>query len=176
VAALAVFPAAAAVVFPVAAAASAAAAREGVGEMKPHEFIARLDDDKIVAAIRAAEEKTSGEIRVFITRKNVDDAVAAAQTQFARLGMTKTRQRNGVLIFVAPCAHQFAVIGDTAVHEKCGNIFWQTLAAEMAGHFKKSDFTSGILHGIQKAGELLAAHFPPTAGKANELPDQVERD
>lgn len=144
--------------------------------MKHSEFISQLNNDQIVAAIRDAEKKTSGEIRVFISHKNVDDAVAAAQAQFEKLGMTKTQHRNGVLIFVAPRARKFALIGDTAVHQRCGDAFWQALAAEMTGHFKKSEFTSGIIHAIQKAGELLAAHFPPQPGDGNELPDQVEHD
>jgi uncharacterized membrane protein len=106
----------------------------------------------------------------------VADAVTAAQLQFEKLGMTKTRHRNGVLIFVAPHVQKFAVIGDTAVHQKCGDIFWTILATEMSGYFKKSEFSSGIIHAITKAGELLAAHFPPQPGDGNELPDQVEHD
>jgi uncharacterized membrane protein len=144
--------------------------------MKHSEFITHLSHDQIVAAIGAAEKKTSGEIRVFISRQNVDDPVAAAQAQFERLGMTKTRGRNGVLIFVAPCARKFAVIGDIAVHQHCGDAFWQVLAAEMTGDFKKSEFTAGLIHAIQKAGELLALHFPQQPDDANELPDQVEHD
>jgi uncharacterized membrane protein len=154
--------------------AAAAAAREGAGDMK--EFFNQLQHDEIIAAIRKAEKKTSGEIRVFISRKDVDDPVTAAQKEFERLGMARTRHRNGVLIFVAPRARKFAVIGDTAVHQRCGDTFWQVLAAEMTGHFKKSDFSAGIIHGIQKAGELLAAHFPPEPGDGNELPDEIERD
>ena len=144
--------------------------------MKVKDFLKQVRHDDIVAAVRQAELKTSGEIRVFISHKKVDDAVAAGQAAFLRMGMAKTRHRNGVLIFVAPKAHKFAVIGDQAVHEKCGDVFWQALAAEMSGHFKKSDFTEGILHGVRKAGELLAAHFPPHRGDKHELPDQVEHD
>ena len=81
------------------------------------QFLNQLRHDDIVAAIRNAEQKTSGEIRVFISHKNVDDPVAAAQSHFERLGMTKTHHRNGILIFVAPRARKFAVIGDTAVHQ-----------------------------------------------------------
>lgn len=144
--------------------------------MKAEEFLKQLRHDDLVAAIQAAEQKTSGEIRVFISHKNVPDAVAAAQTEFERLGMTRTRQRNGVLIFVAPRARKFAVIGDTAVHERCGDAFWQALAAEMSGHFQRGEFTAGIQHGIAKAGELLAIHFPRQSDDRNELPDQVEHD
>lgn len=140
------------------------------------EFLKQLRHDDIVAAIRESEKKTSGEIRVFISRKKVQDAVATAQAEFMRLGMTKTRQRNGVLIFVAPRARKFAVIGDEGVHKRCGDEFWQSLAAEMSGHFKKSEFTQGILHGVCKAGELLAQHFPHRPDDRNELPDSIAHD
>lgn len=144
--------------------------------MKPKEFLSHLDRDQIVAAIKAAEQRTSGEIRVFISRKEPADAVAEAQRHFIELGMEKTRHRNGVLIFVAPRARRFAVIGDRGVHERCGEVFWTTLAHEMSGHFRQGQFLQGIVHGIQRAGTLLAEHFPPTPGDKNELPDQVEGD
>lgn len=118
----------------------------------------------------------SGEIRVFVSHKKTTDALAAATEQFHRLGMTETKHRNAVLIFVAPASQQFAVVGDEAVHRRCGDEFWQSVAATMAGHFKKSEFTRGIIHAIDKAGELLAQHFPPEAGGGNELPDKVEHD
>lgn len=126
----------------------------------PRDFAKHLDHDGIVAAIHDAEHKTTGEIRVNISPKHVDDAVAAAQSEFLRLGMNRSPERNGVLIFVAPRAHKFAVVGDEAVHAKCGDEFWRKLADAMSGYFKKSEFTPGIIHGVQKAGELLAEHFP----------------
>ncbi|HZR21616.1 MAG TPA: TPM domain-containing protein [Verrucomicrobiae bacterium] len=144
--------------------------------MKARHFLNQLSHEQIVAAIQQAEMTTSGEIRVFITRKPIEDPVPAAQNHFVALGMEKTRDRNGVLIFVAPKAHKFAVIGDAGVHAKCGEGFWTELAREMSGHFRKSDFTAGIVHGVRKAGELLAQHFPRRPDDTNELPDQVESD
>jgi uncharacterized membrane protein len=144
--------------------------------MKARKFLDQLQHDEIVAAIRAAEKKTSGEIRVFISRKQIDDPVPAAQAHFIEMGMQKTRERNGVLIFVAPRARKFAVIGDSGVHTRCGDEFWTQLAHEMTGHFRQSAFTSGIVHAVQKAGELLAQHFPRKPDDTNELPDEVESD
>jgi uncharacterized membrane protein len=139
-------------------------------------FLQQLRHDDIVAAICAAEQKTSGEIRVFVSRKNLEDPVAAAQAEFVRLGMAKTKLHNGVLIFVAPQARKFAVIGDQAVHQRCGDGVWQALTAEMSGHFQQGEFTTGILHAIRKAGALLATHFPHRPDDRNELPDQVAHD
>ncbi len=144
--------------------------------MRARKFIEHLRHPDIVAAIRAAELKTSGEIRVFISHRSVEDPVAAAQAHFLRMGMDKTRERNAVLIFVAPRSHKFAVIGDSAVHARCGEPFWQELAAEMSGHFKASEFNRGLLHAISKAGDLLGHHFPRRPDDQNELPDEVETD
>jgi uncharacterized membrane protein len=128
--------------------------------MHPKKLIKQLPHETIVGAIREAEQKTSGQIHVLISHKVVDDPVETAQKEFVRLGMAKSPERNGVLIFVAPRTHKFAVIGDAGVHAKCGDVFWQELAKAMTEYFRKSDFTSGIIHGVQKAGELLAEHFP----------------
>jgi uncharacterized membrane protein len=144
--------------------------------MRARNFLTQLRHDDIVAAIRDAERRTSGEIRVFISRKVVEEPVAAAQAAFLRLGMQKTRERNAVLIFLAPRTHKFAVIGDAGVHQKCGDVFWQEMAKAMTDHFRKSEFTQGILHGIEKAGKLLAEHFPRRPDDRNKLPDGVAHD
>lgn len=128
--------------------------------MHPRKFKKHLHHETIVGAIREAEQKTSGQIRVLVSHKSVDDPVAAAQKEFVRLGMEKSPERNGVLIFVSPRAHKFAVIGDAGVHSKCGDEFWQKLAEVMTDYFRKSEFTQGLIHGVRKAGELLADHFP----------------
>jgi uncharacterized membrane protein len=128
--------------------------------MHPKKLIKQLPHDTLVAAIRDAELKTSGQIRVLISHKSVADPMAAAQKEFIRLGLNKSPEQNGVLIFVAPRTHKFAVIGDTGVHAKCGDAFWQELAKAMTEYFRKSEFTEGIIHGVRKAGELLAEHFP----------------
>jgi uncharacterized membrane protein len=141
--------------------------------MRTKEFLHKLEDDRIVRAIAAAEATTSGEIRVFIQRGEVADPVVAAREQFERLGMTRTRERNGILIFVAPRAQKFAVIGDQGVHEKCGDLFWQTLTLAMRTHFQAQNFTDAVVHAIQETGQLLAQHFPRRPDDRNELPNTV---
>ena len=134
----------------------------------------KIDHPRVVAAIGDAEKKTSGEIRVVISRRKIAEPVTEAQQQVERLGMTATSHRNGVLILLAPRSRTFAVIGDTAVHEKCGDAFWTELAVAMTEHFKRGDFTAGLVHGIEHAGALLADHFPRSADDRNELPDDIE--
>ena len=152
---------------------AAGQARAG-DEMRTREFLSKLEHDRIVQAIREAESKTSGEIRVFVQRgKLSSDPLIAAQKKFHQLRMHKTRQRNAVLIFVAPRAHKFAVVGDQAIHEKCGNEFWQHIVEGMRKHFQNENFNDALVEAIKEIGKLLAAHFPKTPGNANEVPDGI---
>jgi len=145
--------------------------------MRTKEFLGKLEHDAIVEAIRDAESKTSGEIRVFIQRGKLDvDPLIAAQKKFHRLGMQKMPERNAVLIFVAPRAHKFAIVGDKAIHEKCGEALWQRLVSQMRDHFRNENFTHAIVDAIRETGEALAAHFPRTSTSGGALPDEVVED
>jgi uncharacterized membrane protein len=147
--------------------------------MQHREFVAQLDDSKIARAIATAEEKSSGEIRVFVSRQKPEtdaEALALAQRIFTRLGMTKTKHRNGVLLFFAPATQKFAIIGDSGVHEKCGPAFWEEVAVALTPMLKQREFTSAVISGVERAGKALADHFPRAPDDSNELPNVVERD
>ena len=163
-----------------AASAAEAAVLVGAGQvragsqMRTKEFLSRLEHDRIVGAIREAESKTSGQIRVYVQRGKLSvDPLIAAQQKFHRLGMHKTRERNAVLIFVAPRAHKFAVVGDQAVHEKCGEQFWQRVVDGMRKHFQNEKFNDALVEAINEIGKLLTVHFPRRSTSANELPDEI---
>ncbi|HET6246265.1 MAG TPA: TPM domain-containing protein [Tepidisphaeraceae bacterium] len=144
--------------------------------MKTKHFISAVDSVAIESAIGTAEAKTSGEIRVFVTRLKCADALPVARRHFDALGMQKTRDRNGVLIFVAPRSQTFAIVGDQAVHARCGDGFWAVLRDEMREHLKQGRLTEALVHAITRAGALLAEHFPPAGEKRNEQPDAVVQD
>jgi uncharacterized membrane protein len=142
--------------------------------MRTREFLSKLDHDRIVRAIAAAETKTSGQIRVYIQRGRLGgEALAAAKRQFRKLGMQKTKERNAVLIFVAPRARKFAVVGDEGVHEKCGESYWQGLVDSMHEHFQSENFTQALLEAIDQTGELLTQHFPKGGKGKDELPNDI---
>lgn len=142
--------------------------------MKTKSFLESLEHARIVGAIAGAEAKTSGEIRVFIQHGEVKDPVEEAQKQFQRLGMTATRERNAVLIFVAPRLQKFAVVGDEGIHQRCGTEFWLQLVETMREQFAVEHFTDALVQGIEAAGELLAQHFPRQPDDRDELPNAIE--
>jgi uncharacterized membrane protein len=146
--------------------------------MKPRDFLRKLDDAQVVKAIQAAENSSSGEIRVFVTNRSVgpQEVVRRATARFKKLGMTNTRHRNAILLYFAPRARQFAVVGDERIHAKCGHAFWNGVVARTCAALREGEFTAAVVGAIRMAGEVLACHFPRLPDDRNELPNEVGRD
>jgi len=134
-----------------------------------------IDVDRVKAAIAEAERATSGEVRVSVARYFWGPVRPAAEHAFARLGMSKTKDRNGILFFIVPARKKFVVLGDEGIHAKVGQEFWDCVAGLMADHFRKGEFTEGLVRAIGEAGRQLAEHFPYDASyDINELADDVD--
>lgn len=142
--------------------------------MQQKEFLAKLDQPRIVAAIGEAEQKTSGEIRVHIQPKAGDDIRQFAERTFERLGMTKTALRNGVLLFIASEQQRFVILGDKGIDEKVPAGFWDDVATKLTIRFKNEEFTEGIVDAIRTAGENLGRYFPRAKDDVNELSNEID--
>ena len=143
--------------------------------MHRRKFRGLIDAEAVKAAIQEAERATTGEIRVSVSTFFWGGVRRAAERAFERMGMIRTSHRNGVLIFVVPSRRKFVVLGDSGIHEKVGQEFWEGVAAAMSERFRKGDFTGGLVHGVAEAGRQLALHFPAGArANPDELPDDVD--
>ena len=129
--------------------------------------------NKIIDAIRQAERRTSGEIRVHVKPKCGEDVLKEARKFFHRLRMHRTKEHNAVLIFVATESRRFAIVGDEAVHQKVGESFWNSTRDVMLSHFSKNDIVGGIVAGVRSAGEKMKAHFPEKHHHSNGLSNNV---
>jgi uncharacterized membrane protein len=134
-----------------------------------------IDAERIKKAIVDAEHETSGEVRVSVAPFFWGPVRRVAQRAFVRLKMDQTKDRNGILFFIVPSRRRFVVLGDEGIHARVGQEFWDSLASLLAGHFRKGEFTEGLVRAIGEAGGKLAAHFPyDQAGDVNELPDDID--
>jgi uncharacterized membrane protein len=89
--------------------------------------------------------------------------------------MMATRERNGILFFVVPARRTFVIRGDTGIHARAGQAFWDGIAQAMAEDFRSGRFTEGLVRGIETAGARLAELFPTRAGTPeNELRDEID--
>ena len=144
---------------------------------KAASFFDGLDRPAIVEAIKRAESKSVGEIRVHLHHGPVSDALRAAQAAFRMLGMDRTVYGTGCLLFLAPESRAFAVIGGAGIHEKVGDGFWTEARDVAQALFSQGKFTEGIVAAVDKVGDALALFFPKRGpADTNELPDEVTED
>jgi len=128
---------------------------------------------RIVEAIKEAELNTSGEIRVHLQKRCWGNILKGAGSAFHRLKMDETELRNGVLIYIVPSKHQFAIIGDKGINEKVPDDFWEEVKELMQAYFRKNRFAEGVCEGVRLSGEKLKEHFPWQDDDENELPDEI---
>lgn len=141
---------------------------------KPRDWFSAEQNQQIVDAIRAAEKRTSGEIRLFVeSRCSYVNALDRAAEIFFGLQMDKTEDRNGVLLYIAMKDRQLAVFGDKGIHEKVGTEFWNSEVKQILSSFRKENYTEAIVKIIEQIGDALVTHFPYEKEDKNELPDDI---
>ena len=140
------------------------------------------DDDlfRISNKIKETEKTTSGEIRVSIKEKkpilSTSSLDVLAKKEFYKLGVDKTRDKTGILIFILLEKKQFYILADKGINEIVPENTWDRIKEEMLRMFREGDFCKGIIHGIDEAGLLLTKHFPIKSDDTNELSNKVVLD
>lgn len=138
------------------------------------DFFKKEEEKQIVAAIKRAEDRTSGEIRVHLERElDGYDILDVGTEVFFLLKMEETELRNGVLFFIVPNEKKFAILGDKGINEKVPENFWDDVRDILQSHFKQGQFAEGIIKGIDLVGEKLHQYFPYQSDDINELPDDI---
>ena len=136
-------------------------------------FMSEADLDAVARAVAEAEAGTAGEIRVHLDARCAGDPMARAVELFERLGMTRTRLRNGVLIYLAIGDRKLAVIGDAGVHARVSPDYWQGLRETLVRHFREGRPRDGLVAAVRDVGATLRHHFPRAPDDRNELSDEV---
>jgi len=139
------------------------------------EFFTDEEKQTIVDAVRSAEQRTSGEVRVFVeSRCRYVNAIDRAVEIFENLQMQNTELRNATLVYVAIKDRQLAVFGDEGIHQKVGNEYWANQVMKMINAFNRDNIAEGIRQCVLNIGEALAMHFPYDRNTdKNELPDDI---
>ena len=127
-----------------------------VRDKNPALFFSKKEKQAIEAAVATAELKTSGEIRVHLQRRAREPFFEHAKEIFEKIGMTHTKERNGVLIFIGLASQRFAILGDDGINQQVPEGFWD-----------------GIVHAVLEIGEQLQTYFPHQRDDVNELPDAI---
>lgn len=142
---------------------------------KVEDFLTQAEEQEIIQSICIAEKNTSGEIRVHLEKTTIISAENRAIEVFNELEMFKTKDSNGVLIYVAVENKLFAICGDSGIDKVVSNNFWDSTKAVIANNFQRGKFKQGLIDGILLAGEQLKHHFPYEDDDVNELSNEISK-
>lgn len=138
-------------------------------------FLTTIEEQEIVAAIREAEQQTSGEIRVHIETTSKDDIETRALEVFSILKMQNTELHNAVLIYVAVNHKKFAIYGDKGINAVVSSSFWDDTKNTIQEHFKNGNYKQGLVDGVLLAGQQLKTRFPISKNDSNELSNTISK-
>ena len=143
-----------------------------------YHFISDDEMLRISNRIKEVEKTTAGEICVavkeylhFLQRNKPIHALA--EKEFVRLGVDKTRDKTGILIFVLLPKRQFYIMADTGINEKVPENTWDSIKDEMQKMFLTGEFSKGIIHGVQRVGNILSEHFPVKPDDMDEISNEI---
>jgi putative membrane protein len=112
--------------------------------------------------------------RWFIPDRDMDRRVHdAAFQEFYSSGLYRTRESNGVLIYLSLLEHRVVVLGDRGIHEKMGDHGWNEVRDTIIGGIRRGRARQGVCSAIEICGTTLAEHFPRRSDDQDELSNQV---
>lgn len=141
---------------------------------KKDSFLNAEQKARIVNAIRDAELQTSGEIRIHIEAAcSAKEPIHRAVEVFNKQKMYDTKDKNGILIYVAHGDRKFAIYGDKGIHAQVPENYWADTLAVLSDYFKREQYEEGLRAVVLQIGEKLKQLFPYSANDKNELPNEI---
>lgn len=114
-----------------------------------------------------------------VKRLLVDDEVVehrvrtAAEAAFVRGEVFATRERTGILVFLALLERRVVVLGDAGINARVQPEEWQSIADEIVAGVRRSRPAAALAAGIEACGLLLAERGVPRHEEdVDELPDR----
>lgn len=152
-------------------------AAPGIERVLPHDVSSWLIPFQVaVAAVFWWLSGRAAPLRRVLPAKVTTAAVAArAKQAFLDHGVTETRDRSGVLIFVSELEHRVQILADRGIHERVGVEGWQRHVRTITKSIREGKAGNGIVEVVEEIGEELASAFPRREDDENELPDAVVR-
>ncbi|BBO88934.1 TPM domain-containing protein [Desulfosarcina ovata] len=112
--------------------------------------------------------------RRFISQQEINEEVEeAAITTFFRQGLYRTRDANGVLLFISVFEHKVWLLADKGIHEKIPQTEWEHLVARVTQGIGQGQRAEAVCNAIREIGDLLQAHFPIKPDDTDELQNLI---
>ena len=130
--------------------------------------------EAIVHAIKKAERKTSGEIKVHVEAHCPKEVMEQAKDVFHHLKMDQLPHQNGVLIYLSIEDKKICILGDKNIDLKTGLGFWNETVFQLSESFKKGLYDEGVIQAILEIGGKRQEYFPfNSKTDKNDLNDDI---
>ena len=93
--------------------------------------------------------------------------------QFMALGLHRTRDRTGVLLYASVAERRAEVFADDGIYAKAPPEVWGEVVDRLLAGLKRGAPADGFVAAVERTGEILAACLPPRDDDTNELPNDL---
>jgi putative membrane protein len=100
-------------------------------------------------------------------------AYRAATEQFHIRGVSRKKDRSGILIFVSLAERYARIIADEGIVARVPQSEWQGAVDLLVAHMRAGRMADGFIAAIEACGLVLTASFPRTETSRDELPDRI---
>lgn len=112
--------------------------------------------------------------RLIIPKSVIETKVKEkAQLSFVEYGVSQTRDRTGVLIFISNLEKRVLILADMGISEVYSNDSWQKQVDKIIAGIKSNNFAPELIKVITEIGQVLSHNFPIKADDTNEIANQV---
>jgi putative membrane protein len=133
-------------------------------------FLVQLATALVLSIVLSLPKRRYGLVPGFIKRARAHEA---ALREFMARGLTRTRERTGVLIYVAAAEHYAEILADTGIADQVDEGVWRDTITDLIEAIKAGRAADGLVRAVERAGAILAAHAPPRHDDLDELPNKV---
>lgn len=106
----------------------------------------------------------------FVKRRHAHET---ALREFTARGLTLTRGRTGVLLYVAVQERYAEIVADAGIDGKVDEATWKGIIEPLLIAAREDRLREGLEAAVAAVGQVLAAHAPPAADDVDELPNKV---
>lgn len=115
--------------------------------------------------------------RLFISQREMDEEVAeAAMTAFYRMGVSRTRERTGVLLYISLLERKVWVLADQGINAKVAPGHWDAVVSRLTEELHRHPDADAVCRAIAGIGVDLERHFPRRPDDTDELRNVIITD
>lgn len=141
-------------------------------------YLSKSDFDELKDEIGKIESHTTGEIRLCFKLKrgfhernqNTRDV---AMKEFYKLGMDKTEEKTGILIFILFKEKKFEIIADEGINSKIKQEIWDLIINHLQSEFSQGNYKTGLIKCLNEMKNVLTEEFPVKFKNTNELSNDI---